>query len=199
MSQFRNDRTINLHTDIPCRHQSLVANERRYMYFKDISNHILDKRKRRTIETADWEEYASMCTMRLNPQVQQYDGFTPARRVSGRTPKLPIGAVGSPDLCDFANPNDSTETQTRAALVKLGEIQRSSLESDSVGKLNFPLIRSLRGGANRRIIFRANCLFIERMAQIKSIQKGTGRGLLFGGFVGSFLWYNTGVVLLKPT
>ena len=52
----------------------------------------------------DWEEFSAMDSLHLNSQAHQYDGFTPGKRVFGRTPKLPIGAVGNPDFTDFANP-----------------------------------------------------------------------------------------------
>ena len=45
-----------------------------------------------------------MTTLRLNSQAQQYGGFTPGQRVTGRTPKLPIGAVGNPNFADSMNP-----------------------------------------------------------------------------------------------
>ena len=49
------------------------------MYFKDISQQIKDKRKNRQIRPVDWKEYDDSSTLRLNPHVQKYDGFTPRR------------------------------------------------------------------------------------------------------------------------
>ena len=98
------------------------------MYFKDIMRRNLDKSKNKKIETGDWAEYDAMCLRRLNVQVQQYDGFTPGRRVFGRAPKLPVGAVGSPHFSYFTNLNDSTVTETNGAMAKLREIQNASLE-----------------------------------------------------------------------
>ena len=52
------------------------------MYFKEITQQILDKRAKMEIENVDWQEYADMFIIRLSSQVQQYGGFTPVRRVS---------------------------------------------------------------------------------------------------------------------
>ena len=76
------------------------------MYFKDIMHKIVDKRTKRKIENVDWEEYADIFILHLNTQAQQYGGFTPARRVSDRTPELPIANVGIPRFRYFTNPGD---------------------------------------------------------------------------------------------
>ena len=119
VAQFRNARKIHVQAIIPRHHQSVGSTVRRSMYFMDATHQILDKSNRRTIETVDWSDYASMCAMRLNAQVQRYDGFTPGRRrVVGRTPKWPIAKAGSPNLRDFTSANDSPSTQTRDLLLK---------------------------------------------------------------------------------
>ena len=89
--QFRNGQNITLRRVIPRHHQILGDTERMNRYFIHISQKILDKRQRRKIETADWQEYAAICMEHLNPKVQRYGGFTPGKRVSGRAPKLQIG------------------------------------------------------------------------------------------------------------
>ena len=55
------------------------------------------------IRPVDWEVYSALITLRVNSQVPKYDGFTPRRRVFGRTPKMPLGAAGNPIFCDFTN------------------------------------------------------------------------------------------------
>ena len=71
-----------------------------------------------------------MRMLRLSSKVPKYDGFTPGRRVFGRSPKLPIGAAGGPHFRDFTTLSDSPLTQTRVALVQFREIQKASLEQD---------------------------------------------------------------------
>ena len=95
-SRFRNEGNITLQTAIPGRRQSLGSGERRHMYFKDIKLQIIDKRMNRQTKPVDWQEYASLSMLHLDPQSLQYDGFTPGERVSGRTPRVPIGAAGKP-------------------------------------------------------------------------------------------------------
>ena len=69
------------------------------------------------IEPVDRQAYAALTTLQLNPQVQQYDGFAPGHRVSGRTPKMPIGTVGNPLYIGFANSGNSPVTHTNAASI----------------------------------------------------------------------------------
>ena len=88
------------------------------MYFKDIAHEI---RNRKKIEHVDWKGYASMCRIRMNSLVRQYDGFTPGRRVYGGTPKLPMGTTGKLIFWDFRNKNDFLVKHTSSA-AKLREI-----------------------------------------------------------------------------
>ena len=80
-----------------------------------------------------------MATMRLNFQAQQLGGFTPGNMVSGGTPKMPIGAVGSPHFEDFLNPKEAQTTKTNHFLGVLRQIRQVSLASDFNGKLNLCL------------------------------------------------------------
>ena len=57
--------------------------------------------------------------LRLNSQARQYAGFTPARRVAGRAPEIPIGKVGNPFYNDFANPTYPPATQANQVIAKL--------------------------------------------------------------------------------
>ena len=117
-----------------------------------------------------------MCILHLNSQVGRYDGFTPGRRVVWRAQKLPIGAAGGPHFRDFTTPNDTPVTKTRDVLAKLREIQMDSLGSDVQEKFNLSLrscFRELKGGSFYSKLF----IYIKEW-EIKSIQNGTGRGLL---------------------
>ena len=83
------------------------------------------------IETVDWQERASMCLPRLSPHVEQYGGFTPAKRAFERTTKLPNGALANPHFSDLMNQNESPVKQTSDANVKLRAIHNASIGSDS--------------------------------------------------------------------
>ena len=84
--------------------------------FKDISHQSLDKRKRREIETEDWQEYDAACVIRLDHQVPKYAGFTPAGRVFfWRAPELPLRPTGGPNFKDFTNPGDTSSAIARGS------------------------------------------------------------------------------------
>ena len=95
MSRFRNEQDIALRTSIPGIHRSLVSTERRRRYFKDITLQINDKGDRQ-IRPVDRREIGALSTLRLIPQVGICADLTPRRRVSGRSPKMPIGSAGNP-------------------------------------------------------------------------------------------------------
>ena len=71
-----------------------------------------------------------MTMMHLNSQVQQYDGFTPAQLVFGRTPKLPIGTIGNPFFEDFMNPAEAPTAETQNLIPAIYEIRQASLQAD---------------------------------------------------------------------
>ena len=54
-----------------------------------------------------------MTMMRLNSQVNQYDGSTPGKGVFGRSPKLPIRTADNAHFRDFANRSGSAVKNTR--------------------------------------------------------------------------------------
>ena len=72
------------------------------------------------IRPVDWKEYDALSTVHLNSQVDQYDGFMPGRRVSGRSPENAIGAVDNPLGGDFTNTSKSPFAHTRRDLSKGG-------------------------------------------------------------------------------
>ena len=91
--------------------------------------------------------------LHLNPKVQQYDGFTPGRRVFGRTPKMPIEAACNPNFRDFADRKDPPSTKTHQAFAMLWGIRNASLEIDFQGKSNLSLHRRVLNMGKRRILF----------------------------------------------
>ena len=129
-------RNATLQTVIAARHQSLWGSERRSKYFRYIMAQIKDRREKTQNEPVDCAEYAALTMLRLNSQVRQYDCFTPARRVCGRTPEMPIGAVGNPFNIDLTNPENSSVTHTRPVIAKLREVQKASSENDINGEFN---------------------------------------------------------------
>ena len=80
---FRTLRNITLQTVIPGHHQSLGATERTHAYFRGIIDRIIGNRKSNCSTHNEWKEFPAMTAIRLNSQVQQYDGFTPGRSVLG--------------------------------------------------------------------------------------------------------------------
>ena len=93
---FCTSNNVILQTAIPGHRQSSAATERRRGLLRTITDHDIGERKPKNLNNKEWGEFAARTMMRLNSQVQQYDGFTPGQRFLGRTPKLPIGAVGNP-------------------------------------------------------------------------------------------------------
>ena len=77
--------------------------------------------------------------LHLNSQVRQNDGFTPRRRVFGRTPKIPIGTVDNPLCKDFKNPKNTPATQAHQVLAKQRGIRKESPRSGFNGKFNVTL------------------------------------------------------------
>ena len=113
------------------------------MYVKDISKHVTDSNKNKQIRAVDWQEYDALIMVHLNPRArqeydalimvhlnpraQQYGGFTPGRRVFGRTPQMQIGAGGCLDIRDFAAPDESQAAQTHQVIAKLRGPEKASL------------------------------------------------------------------------
>ena len=133
---FRTDRNIILQTVIPGHHQSLGATERRHAHFRGIIDHIIGNRKINFSTPKQWREFSAMTSLRLNSQVQQYDGFTPGKRVFGGAPKLPIGTLGNPNFNDCVNPKTAPTAKSMSLLRTIFQIRRASLEADFSGKIN---------------------------------------------------------------
>ena len=109
-----------------------------HLYFKDITLQIKDTRKNKKIRHVDWPYYASLSMLHINPELGGGNTMVLRHiwgRVSAGPPKMPIGAAGDPNFCDFTNPN---------VPAKLRGIQRASLESDFRGKVNLSLNRRIQ-------------------------------------------------------
>ena len=85
-----------------------------------------------------------MITMPLNSQVRQYDGFTPGRRVFGRTPEVPIGAVGNPFFEYLMNPAAAPTAKTQNLISTLFKLRQASLNADFQSKMDTTPIRRVR-------------------------------------------------------
>ena len=124
--------------------------------------------------------------LRLNAQVRQYEGFTPGRRVSGRTPTLLIWAAGSPRFRGFMNPNDSPSTQTREVLAKFRGIQLADLESDLQRGFNLSLISSYREQKTEGFLLWRAVYFFRGNGQSKVDSKWHGPVIIMGRFRNKF-------------
>ena len=115
-----------LQTVIPANRQSLGATERRRRLFRTTMDRVIGNKKPKNLGNKEWKEFAEMTTMRLNSQVQQYDGSALGETVFGRTPKLPIAVFGNPLFEDFTNPAEATTTETHGLLIIIHKIRRPS-------------------------------------------------------------------------
>ena len=75
--EFRTARNVVLQPVIPGHHQSLGATERRRGLFRSIIDHAIGNKKPNSPSNKEWEEFAAMAMIRLNPQVRQFGGFAP--------------------------------------------------------------------------------------------------------------------------
>ena len=77
LQEFCAARNIVAQTVIPGHHQSLVATGRRRGHLRTIIHHMIGSKKPNSSGRKEWGgEFAAMTMMRLNSQVQQFDGFT---------------------------------------------------------------------------------------------------------------------------
>ena len=176
-SQFCNGRNITIHAAIRGHRRSLISTEKWNMYFEDVAHRIPDKRKNKEITTVDWQEYASMCIMRLNSHVHQYDGYTLGRRVFGRSPRLPIGAVGIRTLEVFRIKWTSVKNDV---LVKLREIQNAYLSRDSKGGFNLWLIAMFRNQKTEESFLWGTVYFYKNNGRSKVESEWHGPGITIG-------------------
>ena len=73
--------------------------------------------------------------LQLNPQVQQYAGFTPGKRVVGRAPETPIGTAGDLFRNDVMNPETPTVPQTHQVIAKLMGFKKPLCEVALTGNI----------------------------------------------------------------
>jgi len=121
--------------------------------------------------------------MHLNSQLQQSGGFTPVQRVFGRTPELPIGAIGNPFFGYFMNQAEAHTAETRNLISAIYEIRHASSKADFRNKLDTTLIRRVRN-AKMKNIFRGNQFTLwPQIAKNKEEEgKWVGPGIIIGRF-----------------
>ena len=80
---FCTSRNIALKAVIPGHPRSLGATERRRGHFRMVIDHMIGNKKANCLGGKEWAGFADMATIRLNGQVQKFDGSTHGQRVSG--------------------------------------------------------------------------------------------------------------------
>ena len=90
--------------------------------------------------------------MLLNSQVEQFGGFTHGQSVFGRTPKMPIGAVGNPHFEDYTNPVGEPTAETHHLLGAIQQIRQASLTAYFSGILDLALRKRIRESENREFL-----------------------------------------------
>ena len=108
-------------------------------------DHLVGNNKANCLGRKERGGFPAMAMMRLNSQVQQFGGFTPGGRggggVFGMTPKMPIGAAGSPHFEDFTNPKEAKITKTHHLLAIILQIRQESITAYFNGILNLRVNR----------------------------------------------------------
>ena len=106
------------------------------------------------------QEYASSGTLHLNYKVQ-YECFTPGKRDTGRTPQMPVWAADNPFFfCDFTNRNDSPSTQTKKAILNLGD-RKGILRNRFQREIKFRIKQNAPTRPGKRgIIFSEICILL---------------------------------------
>ena len=178
---FRNARNVVLQTVIPGRHQSLGATARRRGLFRSIIDHAIGNKKPWNLSNKEWKEFAAMTTMRLNAQVPQFGGFAPGRRVSGRTPKMPIWDIGNPFFEDFTNPPEAPATKVHGLLSVIRKIRQASLNAYFSNKLSTVLTRRVRNKSDE-LFLGQTVFFISANRKEKGEKRWLGPGIITGRF-----------------
>ena len=133
-------------------------------------------KKPNSLGRKECEEFAGMPTMRLNSQVRQFDGCAPGQRVVGRTPEMPIGAIGNPHFEDFTNPKDATNTKTHQLIYVIRKKRHSSLNSDFNNKLNTVLHMRFRETKSVEFFLRKAVFFLSANRKAKETDNGWRHG-----------------------
>ena len=125
-----------------------------------------------------------MAMMRLNPQVRQFDGFAPGRRVFGRKPKMAIGAVSNPHFEDFTHPVVEPATKTHHLSAIIRQVRKASRNADFSGRLNLTSNKRIRGSKMK------NSFYARLFPRCDKSEKGEirrlGRGIITGCFGGKY-------------
>ena len=104
--------------------------------------------------------------MRLNYQSRQFGGFAPAQRVSGRTPEMPICAIGNPHFDDFMNPEWAPAAKTHGLVGLNHKIRRASLNADFINNLNTALRRGERDTKSEESFLCRTVFFYLQIARL---------------------------------
>ena len=96
---------------------------------------------------------SAMTMMHLNQQVRQFGGFSPCRRVSGRTPKMPICAVSNPNFDDFTNPVAEHTDKTHHLSGAIRQVRKESLTSYFSGELNLAPNKRIRASEMKNSVY----------------------------------------------
>ena len=111
------------------------------MYPKDITPKTKDISMNKQITPVDWRGNSSLITIRLNAQARQCDAFTPRRRVSGWTPKMPIAMVGNPIFLELLQIERAHRKHRHAEWFRNFDKFKIPLESDTKWEFNLWLNR----------------------------------------------------------
>ena len=179
--EYRTARNIVLQTVIPGRRQSLGETERRRALFRSITDHAIGNKKPNSLSNKEWAEFESVPMMRLNSQVRQFGGFAPGRRVSGRTPKMPIWDIGNPFFEDFTNPPEAPATKVHGLLSVIRKIRQASLNAYFSNKLSTVLTRRVRNKSDE-LFLGQTVFFISANRKEKGEKRWLGPGIITGRF-----------------
>merc|ERR1712112_176904 len=178
---FCTHRNITLQTVIPGHHQSLGATERRHGHFRGILDHIIGNRKSNCLSHKEWKDFSAMTALHLNSQVQLYDGFTPGKRVFGRTPKLPIGTVGNPNFPDFMKPVTAPTTKTLSLLNTIFKYEKHLWKRILTEKMQLRLERRIRNFKTEEFCL-CQTVFFWTARKLKSDKRWQGPGIIIARY-----------------
>ena len=105
--------------------------------------------------------------------------LVPGRRVFGRAPKLPIGAVGNTHFENFIYRNCAPVMQ-HDVLVELRDIQKAALQSEFQGKFNLSVSSSFRELQSEQLFPARTVCYYQGVRKEKSKTNGEGRESPYG-------------------
>ena len=166
--EFCTARNIISQTVTPCHRQSLGATERRHGLFRTVIDHVVGNRMPNSVLRKEWKGFSAMAMMRLNSHVRQFGGFAPWRSFFGRTPRMPITAVGSPHFEYSMKPKEAPAEKTHHLLGAVREIRQASLNADCSYKLNMALRKRVRATKMENPFCAIRFSFYRQTGQIRA-------------------------------